>query len=353
MAAHMAAGSRSKTRRDPGSNPADPPRDHAPDRPRRTGPQSANDDLEPLTPRQQTLVRDHVGLVGLHLRTRVPTPEEPRREREYEDLFQEGCVGLLRAAVGYDPERDGPFARFALPRIRRDVHLALRERFSLIRVPVRAADERRRDPDRVLDPALEPTASLTAEPLVDNPPDARPPAEAETLRLALRRRFERAVAAALAELRARTWQYRNPCQIMARIATERLLIDDPQARTPLRRIAHEVSVCVSRVIAYERQLTTVVGQHFATDPHPPLLLAFVHEDPAGFGGVLDPVRRRRLARAELETFETRFGALERGDQGALLIDMLQRFTVVSEIARNLYQLTLRDEPEPLDVPREC
>ena len=53
-----------------------------------------------LSADQQALVARNLGLVGLHLRNRVPTPRQPMRQREYEDLFQEGCLALIRAAIG-------------------------------------------------------------------------------------------------------------------------------------------------------------------------------------------------------------------------------------------------------------
>ena len=54
-----------------------------------------------LTEEQRQLVTRHIGLVGVHLRTRVPTPYQPTRDREREDLFQEGCIALVKAARRY------------------------------------------------------------------------------------------------------------------------------------------------------------------------------------------------------------------------------------------------------------
>jgi len=48
----------------------------------------------PRLPRtQQELVRRNVGLVAVHLKRHVGDLAVPRRDREYEDLFQEGCLG--------------------------------------------------------------------------------------------------------------------------------------------------------------------------------------------------------------------------------------------------------------------
>ena len=93
--------------------------------------------LDALSEVQRRRVRENLGLVGLHLRKHVRNLRTPRREREWEDLFQEGCLGLIRAAVDFAPEREIPFAAFALPRIHHAVSLALQSRFTLIRPPRR------------------------------------------------------------------------------------------------------------------------------------------------------------------------------------------------------------------------
>ena len=68
---------------------------------------------------------------------RIPTPHCPRRTRERADLFQVGCLALVRAAARYRAEHDGPFAPFALLRIRGAVFSAIHEYFATIRVPTR------------------------------------------------------------------------------------------------------------------------------------------------------------------------------------------------------------------------
>src|SRR3990172_4876630 len=90
-----------------------------------------------LTDEQRRLVRDNVGLVAVHLRRNVANLIHPKREREWEDLFQEGCLGLIRAATAFRAERGIPFAAFALPRIHNAVSRALVTKFSTIYVPPR------------------------------------------------------------------------------------------------------------------------------------------------------------------------------------------------------------------------
>ena len=82
-----------------------------------------------LTDEQRRLVRDNVGLVAVHLRRNVVNLLHPKWEREWDDLFQEGCLGLIRAATAYRAERGIPFAAFALPRIHNAVSRAIQSKF--------------------------------------------------------------------------------------------------------------------------------------------------------------------------------------------------------------------------------
>ncbi|MCC7293149.1 MAG: hypothetical protein IT449_13905 [Phycisphaerales bacterium] len=106
------------------------------------------DNLPRLSDAQRRLVADNCGLVAVHLRRHVFNLREPRRDREWEDLFQEGCIGLLRAAVRFDEAAGIPFAAFALPRIHQAVSLAIQERFSLVRDPGRSRRNRRSAAER-------------------------------------------------------------------------------------------------------------------------------------------------------------------------------------------------------------
>ena len=58
---------------------------------RRTG-------LAELTADQQSLVENNLPLVALHLKKRVGLTGQPRRDREYGDLYQEGAGALIRAS---------------------------------------------------------------------------------------------------------------------------------------------------------------------------------------------------------------------------------------------------------------
>lgn len=96
----------------------------------------------PLTDEQQRLVRENIGLVSVHLRRYVGNLAFPRRDREWDDLFQEGCLGLIQAAVAFRQERGIPFAAFALARIHNAVSRALHCKFSTVHVPPQRNDAR-------------------------------------------------------------------------------------------------------------------------------------------------------------------------------------------------------------------
>lgn len=65
-----------------------------------------------LTDEQRKLVEDNINLVH-YVVSRSPL----RDEYEYDDLVQIGCIGLMYAAIDYDPAR-GAFSTFAVPGIR-------------------------------------------------------------------------------------------------------------------------------------------------------------------------------------------------------------------------------------------
>jgi RNA polymerase primary sigma factor len=66
----------------------------------------------------------------------------------FDDLVQEGSLGLLDAFVRYDPGRGVDFERFARFRVRRAIRNALTQRARLVRLPKQIV-ERRRALDRV------------------------------------------------------------------------------------------------------------------------------------------------------------------------------------------------------------
>jgi RNA polymerase sigma factor (sigma-70 family) len=297
-----------------------------------------------LTAEQQALVCEHIGLVGVHLRTRVPTPHRPMRTREYDDLFQEGCVALVRAVMRFNPQHDGAFAPYALPRIRGAIYRALHNRFTLIRVPPRAAEKARK---HSTDPIpygpvrmQEINPNLEQQMVVQHHPDA----SEETIRHALHGRYVILVRRTLAQMRQRRWRQRNPCEIMAKFVEQRLLVDSTRERRSIRQIAEDFNISKGRAGEYERKLQAAVRQALLADPQTRELLAMSREDPDGKDGVLDADRRARLHQAEVRAFERRFMEMPTPARAEAIYSMLERSaSCVPEVARNLFSLTFSAE----------
>jgi RNA polymerase sigma factor (sigma-70 family) len=88
-----------------------------------------------LTDEERATTANHMGLVRMHLRQRVRGLHRNLSGREWDDLFQEGCVGLLRAVRSYRPDCGMAFSTYAMPRIKAAIHNALTEQGSLVRQP--------------------------------------------------------------------------------------------------------------------------------------------------------------------------------------------------------------------------
>ncbi len=69
---------------------------------------------------QETLVRQHVGLVHVVLR------RQSRGDVPYEDLLQEGRIGLWQAVLRFDPERGAAFSTYAGVAIQRHIWRAVK-----------------------------------------------------------------------------------------------------------------------------------------------------------------------------------------------------------------------------------
>lgn len=300
----------------------------------------------PLTPEQQDLVRSHLALVGGHMRNRVPTPREPRRDREYDELAQEGFLALVRAAARYDPARNGAFAPYALARIRGAIYRAIHDKFSLIRIPPRAAEKARKRPDAPIPHGpihmLEINDDLEKVMVIEH----RPSEPTETIRHVIRRRYELAVRRALKQMRQRVWRQGNPCDIMDRIAEQRLLIGTERQRVSFGQIAGEFGVSASRVRDHERKLVQSVQEAVANDPQMAILLEMARQDSDGRDALMDAEKRARLHQAEIAAFEKRFLQLAPPHRAELIYALLERSTdCVPEVARNLFRMTLRLEDD--------
>lgn len=203
----------------------------------------------PLTEEQRRRVHDHLYLVTRHLHRFARRTGRPTRDRELEDLRQEGCLGLIQAARNWNPDSGIPFEAYAVKRIHHEVSLALKDKFSTVRLPA----PRRRG--KCADPSVAPM------PLVQNlevdvvdrrshAPDAPQPASESSP--AFWERLESAVrrAGVVSDHRGRP----DRADLLRAIIEHRLLIPDDRFKTPLRQLARQTSSSYGRVAACEKKL---------------------------------------------------------------------------------------------------
>jgi hypothetical protein len=293
--------------------------------------------VRPLTADQQALAARHVGLVGVHLRTRVRTGRRVRTFRcDPEELFQAGCVALVQAAGRYDAGRDGPFAAYALPRIRRAVHETLLADEFLMQLPGAQARKGRGRAVR----SGAPGRRFWPTPTEPGPEPRGRPGD-ETIRHALRRCFEQAVARATEELARDSCRRSDAAPVLNRIAAERVLVGSSRERTPVRRLAGELGLHGGQVSEYEHRILAEAREQLRRDAGAQLLIRFAGLDPAGFDAPVDANRRRRLLNVRLRQFEHRFAELDAPGRARLLYSLVERSTgKAAEVARNLFLLTL-------------
>lgn len=291
-----------------------------------------NEPPERLTPSQRDLVANNVGLVGVHLRRYVPNLAAPRRDREWEDLFQEGCLGLIQAALRHDPQSGIAFAAFALPRIHNAVSRAIARRFSTVHVPLprRAGrGERESETSRANDRGIGLNAGRTARPRVfslpddaestlgapnrHDPTDRHDPTNRtpqQTVGARLREKYERAVASAGRAMAGRSSTRGDRGELVRCLVEGRLLIPHEEARTPLRQIARDTRSSYARVAQCDKQLAAAVRGELRADPEFEELQRRRLLDTYGVDLPLDDELEHALSRVAADEYARRFRAAD-------------------------------------------
>lgn len=269
-----------------------------------------NLDTQNLSAEQRKLVEDNLGLVAVHLRRNVRNLSVPRRDRERDDLFQEGCLGLIEAARRFDPARGIPFASFALIRIHHAISQALHTRFSAVAFPRRRKARKSADPagaddagDRA-DPERRPRVHQLSDEAGLHLRDRRRPRsgddDAPTVGDRLREKYERAVRLAADEA-SRSVSARGDRGSLVRVLTEeRLLVPDEDSRRPLRQIARDTDSSFSRVTACEQRLHELIRRVLEHDPEYRALRACAKDDESGMQRPMDEEIERRIMDAGAE-----------------------------------------------------
>jgi len=308
--------------------------------------------VEALTVEQRQRVRENLGLVAVHLRRHVPNLAQPRRDREWDDLFQEGCLGLVQAAVTFEPGRGIPFAAYALVRIHAAVSKALHTRFSTVHVPpVRRRGGRAQallELERERRPGVVQLGAQAAGQLPDHRSAAPASGSGETIGARLRAKYERVLRAAGARLGRGASTRGDRDRLIATLIEQRLLVPAEEARTPLRQLARETRSSYARVAQCEKQLTAAVRAELESDPEFVALRAWSQAESAGVDLVVDEECERQLAQAGWAEFRRRYESASRSEQAALVHALLQvsRCGIV-ELAATCYASLAPEERENL------
>lgn len=291
---------------------------------------------------QRHLVTENIGLVSVHLRRHVQNLSVPRRDREWEDLFQEGCLGLIQAAMAFRAERGIPFAAFALPRIHKAVSRALQTRFSTVYVPpkrrrARAVNQHETEPGRSTNERHRPQVHSLADGADSRLEDRRrrepwgEPAASDahssrdTIGQRLRGKYERAVRAACEAMSGKASIRGDRDKLVHIVVEERLLVPHEESRRALRQIARETRSSYARVAQCERRLGKTVRQALQGDPEFVELRRVARTDANGIDLPIEDDIERRLAAASADAFVRRFrqaDAVERADMFETLAGLI-------------------------------
>ena len=289
----------------------------------------------PLTDVERRRVAENLPLVKVHLRERVGRRSGPIADRVWDDLFQEGCFGLIQAVQSYPAESDVAFAAYALSRIHNAVSKALRARSATLKPPLyprRGAqrDERDRTP--------------TTVPLDFDPPDRRPhprhdldrPPGAEPISERIRRRYVQAVRRGAERMQRAKSARPDRAGLLRRIVEQRMLVPDPGDRVSLRSIARETGSSYARVLQCDKRLTELVRSRLADDVETQRLREVARRSQGGLDTPIDAVLDRHLRELRVERFLSAFSQQPPARRGLALLDLIQRAgTTVESVARGL------------------
>lgn len=317
----------------------------------------------PLTAEQRALVNDNLGLIAVHLKRFVSGLSVPRRDREWEDLFQEGAIGLMAAARSFDPTRGIPFAAYALPRIHNAVSRALERKFNLVYVPpkrkpkapagkkrrgedgedrasreklserdvpsARAARSRGEDgaagdseAEARSHPARRPKEFNLSEDAAHTIRDRRDPSAAplhgDTLGSRLRAKYERAARAVASDMASRGSTRGDRHVLVKAILHERLLVPSEESRRALRQIARDTDSSYARVAQCDKQLVEEIRTRLEADPEFVELSSQSRASGDGMDTPVDPRREARLMDASCTALLRRVGRTDASVRGELL-----------------------------------
>jgi len=292
-----------------------------------------------LTDSQRRQVEQNIGLVGVHLRRHVRGSPQATRDREPDDLFQEGCLGLIQAVRTFRPEAGIPLPAYLLPRIHTAVSNALRNGFSTIRQP-----NTRRHTATAARNARYPTCIT----LDFDPRDLRPDPgrelercrSSETIGQRIRDRYVRSVRRAADRAKRARRGRADRADLIDRIVEQRLLVPEPEARASLRGLARQTDSAYARVAQCEKRLLARVRADLTRDAETQRLRAEAGRHPDGMDASIDGELEAELEQVHIDSFLDRLADAVPAQQGAVLLELIKAAgarleTVAGSLARSI------------------
>ena len=289
---------------------------------------------EPLTQDQKRLVEENLGLVGVNLRRYSQPWSAPRRDREWDDLFQEGCLALMDAARSHQPERGIPFPAYALPRIRAALGIAIERVFTNIRTPLRRRGRRAARDDGAHDHASRYPQQVPGDHELDSRPcvarhDPGMEPMGETVGDRVRSRFDRAVRKAVADVSALPDRRGDLPDLVRRIVDDRLTMPDEESRCSLRGLAEKTQSTYGRVVECEQRLLARVRYHLRNDPVFDFLRRWAREHTTGVHTPIDADLEQKLTQRLAEEWDHRYRSASQDERARALL-RLARTTQASD-----------------------
>ena len=275
---------------------------------------------------RERLVEANLHLVRAHLSRNVRLPRQPSSRGDYEDLFQEGCVALVAAARTYEPQRHGPFAGYALSRIRYAVSHLLYEGFRTVRIPATVQKSFRGK--KVHGSGLPKEVELAWPDALENRSVAwrHRPSE-PTIGDLWVSCYQQAARAAAEDLKRSPRCGADRARLIDRFVEEYLLVPEPTARTAKRDLARQEGCSVGRINGVERQLVRAIIARLEEDVEARELRRCAKGAGSGWRQPADEQVRRRIGEAVTAAFAGQFGQARPDRQAATLLAMLKRIGV--------------------------
>ncbi len=287
---------------------------------------------ESMTETQREMVEKNLGLVGAQIKRLLGRVPHMGMSEYWDELFQEGCLGLIQAVKTYDPSSEMTLATYAMPRIHYASWRALHRYRETIRLPERhgrAGFERTDEADTLRAWSYTPE-KMDAFPSKVGPPSAwegrepvdegGPPTVGDTLR----QKLEAAVDAVVARLSASTRSRRDRGTLARVLADQRLLVPEAEFRSSLRQIARETGSSYGRVAACETLLVSQVRRLLSADIEFELLCEAAMNRSEGMAAVIDDALRATLCRSVTSRILGAFANLARADRAEVVLTVLEK-----------------------------